>query len=72
MSGEMLGLLKELGSVCENKLTGVGIKNHHKEMYEQLGEFYGERHLKEFHWWGKQITDMNKHIEQLHKQIKAI
>jgi uncharacterized protein YukE len=70
----MLELLKEMGKVCQNRRMGEFLVNFHRQRFNELYLWNGEQadaHQKQWAFWSKRVTDMNKHIKQLHERLKG-
>jgi len=71
----MIKILKEMGRVCENKKISLLVQDFHRQKFNQLYKerpTEAERHQRDFMWWTKRVTEINKHIEQLHKKLNKV
>lgn len=68
----MLKILKEMGKVCENRRVGESLRDFHKKRFKELllkDITEAKEHLKSYIFWTEKVTEMNKHIQQLHKKL---
>jgi hypothetical protein len=70
----MQELLKEMGVVCQNKKMAEKILSFHRDRFKTLqlmDRKKAEEHRKDYNFWVSKIVDMQKHLDQLHRKLKA-
>jgi len=69
----MIKILKEMGNVCENKKVCLSVQDFHRRKFNQYYRWNkdkAQKHQQDFKWWSEKIIEIDKHIEQLHNQLK--
>ena len=69
----MLKLLKEMGAACKNKKLAEDFVSYYSQQFQRnynIDLLTAGSDRKEYLFWLDKLGDINKHLDQLHSQLK--